>query len=84
MTDQEFDVLDELYFVISFEALREQVGIEENDLKETLKGLLEKQWVKCLQSVDEEVEGRPDFEDKYSEYYYLATKKGLFAHNTQG
>jgi hypothetical protein len=36
MTDDEFDVLDELYFVTSFEALAKQVHLPEQVLKQTL------------------------------------------------
>ncbi|MEH0155475.1 transporter [Limibacter armeniacum] len=82
MTDLEFEVLDELYFVTSFKALKNEIEVEEAVLKNCLKELLEKQWVRCFKTVDtEEDEEGLDFENKYAEYYYLASKKGLMAHN---
>ena len=82
MTDQEFDVLDELYFVQPFEYLISEVELDTYEIKEALKGLLDKKYIKCFESVDEEVfEQDLDFENKYAEYYYLATKAGLLAHN---
>lgn len=82
MTDQEFDVLDELYFVQPFDFLISEVELEANEIKVALEGLLEKKYIKCFKSVDEEVfEQDLDFENKYAKYYYLATKAGLLAHN---
>ena len=83
MSDLEFDVLDELYFVHSFEELMELTDLEEGELKPVLQKLLNKGWIKCLENVNDEVtEEEMDFELQYRRYYYLATKSGLMAHNT--
>ncbi len=83
MSDLEFDVLDELYFVHSFEELMELTDLEEDELKPVLQKLLNKGWIKCLENVNDEVtEEEMDFELQYRRYYYLATKSGLMAHNT--
>lgn len=84
MTDSEFDVLDELYFVISFKELLQYVSMTEWELKEVLHCMLQKKWIKCLSSPDYELSGNElDFENYYNTYYYLATKAGLLAHNTR-
>lgn len=84
MTDREFDVLDELYFVVSFQDLQEQTDLGEEELRHTLSSLVAKEWVKCFKAIDVEVPRQEfDFKAHYSKYYYLATKKGLFAHNSQ-
>ncbi|MDW7690904.1 transporter [Flammeovirgaceae bacterium SG7u.111] len=82
MSDIEFDVLDELYFVTPFEKLLEELTVKDEELKTCLLGLLEKKWVKCFKSMDEEApEHKLDFDNKYKTYAYLATKEGLLAHN---
>ncbi len=84
MTNHEFDVLDELYFVTSFQVLKEHVSLSEPELKQTLGQLLEKQWVKCFKSASEELlSNEVNFERDYKHYFYLATKTGLLAHNSR-
>ncbi|MFW5726897.1 MAG: hypothetical protein ACOCW4_03425 [bacterium] len=47
-----------------------------------MQQLLEKGWIRCYLSASEEaLEDEIDFENKYQTYYYLASKKGLLAHN---
>ena len=83
MTDDEFDVMDELYFLQSFEELKEQVDIEGEKLKEILRNLLSKGWVKCFESATESLAiDIIDFESNFDKYHYLATKEGLLAHNS--
>ena len=82
MTDAEFDVLDELYFVQPYEYLQSELDLDEAELKDTLIGLSEKGWIKCYTSMDEEVFDQDlDLENNYQRYLYLASKKGLMAHN---
>lgn len=84
MTDIEFDVLDELYFVTSFTALTQQVDLGEQHLKQTLHGMLQQGWIKCFKSASEELPASElIFEEEYQQYYYLATKAGLLAHNSK-
>ncbi|KXX71779.1 hypothetical protein [Flammeovirga sp. SJP92] len=84
MTDIEYDILDELYFVVSFKDLLSEVSLQEETLKTTLKSLIEKGWVRSFSSPSEEIEIElSDFENLYSSLYYLASKKGLLAHNSQ-
>jgi hypothetical protein len=83
MTDQEYDVLDELYFLTSFHELSNQVTISRENLKMVLKSLFEKGWVKCYKNKDEELPNQEvDLDTFFDQYNYLATKSGLFAHNS--
>ncbi|WP_305982137.1 hypothetical protein [Roseivirga thermotolerans] len=82
MTDAEFDVMDELYFVQPYTYLLEELTLKEEELKATLRSLLEKGYIKCFFTMNDEVfEDQLNFEKEYKTYYYLATKTGLLAHN---
>jgi len=84
MTDLEFDLIDEMYFVVAFEVLQSKVQAEEQELLHTLEGLLQKGWVKCfLPQSDEIVTKFEDFSQHYKKYHYLASKEGLLAHNSR-
>lgn len=84
MTDLEFDVLDELYFVKSFNELQKETGLEAITLKRVLADMYGKGWVRCLQepSRGEECSAK-DFPQNYSATYFLASKEGLLAHNSR-
>lgn len=82
MTDLEYTILDELYFVTTFEELFSLLEIETEKLKNTLAMLIEKGWVKCFKGRDEEIApNKLEFDTQYFNYAYLATKTGLLAHN---
>lgn len=82
MTDLEFDVLDELYFVVPYHHLKEELDLDDNALKGVLESLLAKGWIKCFLTASEEaVKSEIDFDNKYKDYFYLASKQGLLAHN---
>lgn len=80
MTDLEFDILDELYFVTSFDELVQSSDLSVADLIMGLGSLYEKRWIKILKTHDEEV-FNADLTVNYHNYFYLATKQGLLAHN---
>ena len=83
MTDTEYDVLDELYFIQSFQNLLEVLKIGDTELLETLDQLIKKGWVKCFKEAQFEVmDDEIDLMANYNVYSYLATKQGLFAHNS--
>jgi hypothetical protein len=84
MTDLEYEVMDELYFVISFGELQEKLSMEESQLKKCLRGLHKIGYVKCFSNVSDEIPDEEiDFENNYRIYHYLASKDGLFAHNSR-
>ena len=82
MSDEEFDLIDELYFVQKYDLIKESLGWEDKQLLITLNSLYQSGMIKCLASPDTE---RFDVVDIFAEgknLFYLATKKGLMAHNT--
>ena len=82
MSDAEFDVLDELYFVQPYHYLTEELGMSDVQLKPVLSSLLKKGYIKCLHNMNDEVfEDQLNFEADFKQYFYLATKTGLLAHN---
>ncbi|EAZ80343.1 hypothetical protein [Algoriphagus machipongonensis] len=82
MTDREFDLMDELYFVQPFQYLQETLGWEEKVILESLESLYKRGLIKCLKSPDEECFYQVNIQEEGSKLYFLATKKGLMAHNT--
>ena len=84
MDDLKFEILDELYFVISFSDLQNTLGMEATLLKRELGELVAKKWVKCFSSVSDELpEEEIDYERNYQNYHYLASKEGLIEHNSR-
>ena len=82
MSDEEFDLMDELYFVQNYDYIKETLGWEDEQLLATLNSLYQYGMIKCLAAPDNE---RFDVVDIFSEgknLFYLATKKGLMAHNS--
>jgi hypothetical protein len=83
MTDIEFELIDNLYFVQSFEILCKTMHMNEVEMKELLLSLVQKDWVKVMdKQTDEEISDIEIWSNACARYFYLATKKGLFAHNT--
>ncbi len=82
MSDEEFDLLDELYFVQPYAFLQETLGWEDQQLLETLSSLVEKGWIKCFTEPDQECFEAINLQEVGKGLLYLATKKGLMAHTT--
>lgn len=84
MTDQEFDIIDELYFVTAYKDLKEATGLTDVQLATNLIEMANKGWIRVYKNVDEESElEQLNMKKDYQSYFYLASKKGLFKHNTQ-
>jgi hypothetical protein len=84
MTELEYDVLDELYFLADFKSLVDELQVSPQVLILELYMLIEKGWVKVLENELEVEVGNLDlFNKKYTNYNYLATKAGLLAHNSR-
>ncbi len=82
MTELEYDVLDELYFVVSFNELQTTLDLEADELKNVLQTLLRRDWIKCLSNQTDELSASEvNFEENYRDYFYLATKSGLLSHH---
>lgn len=83
MTNIEFDILDELYFIQSYDYLVRTLKLNDKLLKKSLRDLIERGWVTCYSSPTEELAFESnEFEKDYWNYHYLATKAGLMAHNS--
>lgn len=83
MTDIEFQILDELYFLQSYSYLAKAVGLSDDQLRAGLMSLLQKGWARCYKSPSEEVDFTlHDFDKQFRNYFYLASKAGLLAHNS--
>lgn len=82
MTEQEFDVLDELYFLQPFSYLKEVLDMSEDALGRILEGLVEKGWVRVYENADDEADlSAIDLSRSAEKFLYLASKEGLLAHN---
>jgi len=82
LKEKEFEVLDELYFLISFNDLHKNVSYARTELKEILRSLIDKRWIRCFESYDIDLDWDDiDFENRFDKYHYLANKQGLKAHN---
>ena len=62
MTDLEFVIIDELYFICNFNELLFNTSIEIQELKSTLWQLLEQDLIKCLVEEEEQNISLVDFE----------------------
>ena len=83
MNNIEFDILDELYFIQSYDHLKITLKFSDELLKQSLRRLIAQGWVTCFSSPTEELAFESDeFEKDYRNYHYLATKAGLLAHNS--
>ena len=84
MTDKEFEVLDELYFVTPYEDLQLTLGLDPEVLKSLVITLWDKGWIRCYLGIDNELdEDTVDLENQFNKYHYLASKEGLMAHNSR-
>lgn len=83
MSDLEYDLLDELYFIQSYEELSGKLQWNRQMLRDTLTKLLQKDWIRCFATPEDELFGEEiDLEIQYHTYFYQASKLGLMAHNT--
>jgi len=82
MSDAEFELMDELYFVQTYGYVKEELGWDDEKLLIILQDLYDKGFIKCLSHPDKELFDNIDIKGEGTQYYYLATKKGLMHHNT--
>jgi DNA-binding Lrp family transcriptional regulator len=85
MSDIEFDIINELYFVTSFRDVAHALDVSDTEISANLEDLVQKGYVKCFYpDPDTEVEYNPNvFFEQCRNYYFLATKEGLLAHNSR-
>jgi hypothetical protein len=84
MTENEFAIMDELYFVTSYPDLKTSSALTDQELCAALRDLIGKGYIKILYpDPDTEYEyNEASFGQHCQEYYYLATKAGLVVHNS--
>ncbi|QMU31349.1 hypothetical protein [Adhaeribacter radiodurans] len=85
MTEIEFEIIDELYFVTSFHQLENALFLADEELCHSLQDLVVRGYVKCYYpDPDTEIEyNKVKFSKDYKQYYFLATKAGLMVHNSR-
>ena len=84
MQENEFEILDELYFVISFDELEEVSAMDRKELVNVLATLWDKGWIRCYFGLNNELDfGKADIKNQFDKYHYLASKEGLMAHNSR-
>lgn len=82
MTDFEFDLLDELYFVKSMQELNSLFKDQTIDISTKLWTMIEKGWVKVMDRVDNELQVTKDeYITNCHSFLFNISKKGLMAHN---
>ncbi|AKD04127.1 hypothetical protein POKO110462_15495 [Pontibacter korlensis] len=84
MSDNEFDILDELYFVTAYPDLKSTLSLTDDELCAALQYLIKQGYVK-IHYPDRDTEHEFD-EDVFGKqchaYFFLATKAGLIVHNS--
>lgn len=84
MSENEFDILDELYFVVSYPDLKSTLSLTDNEICAALQSLIRQGYVKILYP-DQDTEhayNETEFSSHCQDYYFLATKAGLVIHNS--
>ena len=83
-TDKEWEVMDELYFIVHYSELKENVSLSEKELKAALKTLLQRKLIDQFQ-YDKTINDYlrlPNRElENLHRFAYLANKTGMLVHN---
>ena len=82
MTNIEFEILDELYFVISFDELLAELDFDKELLVNELRKLYQKGWIRVYDGIDKELENHVLLDESFSKYRFFVSKKGLSEHNS--
>ena len=85
-TPREEDIMDEVYFVISYADLAVNSGIPEPELQEGVIGLLQKGYLNQLEfntDIGDYAKRSEADLDNVAGYHYVASKSGLLAHNSR-
>lgn len=83
MNDLEFDILDELYFVTSYPELHKKTMLDALLLHQTLIELIKKEYINYFITADGIQNPTIELNTHIEKLYFLASKKGLFAHNSK-
>ena len=86
LDDVEYEVLDVLYFVESYEKILEEVNYPPNIVTDVLKMLIRRRLVVAMDWNEDKKEYVKSFmydSDHMDTFHYLATKEGLMAHTSR-
>ncbi|WP_242918469.1 hypothetical protein [Pontibacter liquoris] len=84
MSENEFDILDELYFVTSYADLKRTLSLSDTEICAALHSLIRQGYVKILYP-DQDTEHpfeEATFGKHCQDFFFLATKAGLVVHNS--
>ena len=84
LTDLQFQILDSIYFVESFEHIVEEAEQPVPIVVDELRTMIDRGWVQVMQfdDVKEDYVRTAIYDaDNMQNYHYLATKDGLLKHN---
>lgn len=84
LTDLQFQILDSVYFVESFENIREEADATLPVVVAEMRYLIDKGWIQVMQfdgEKDDYVRTAIFDTDHLEEYHFLATRDGLMKHN---
>lgn len=85
MEEIEFDIIEECYFVIGYEDLKQEVMQEDQVLQKGLVALLQKGHLQQMyfdRDAGDYIKKEEVDLAHLADYSYLASKEGLLAHNT--
>jgi hypothetical protein len=82
MTSKQFEILDELYFVISYSDLSEVMHMPDEELCAELTGLFSEGWLRVFKGPNDTKDYELISDDILMNSYLLASKAGLKAHNS--
>ena len=82
MTNIEYAIIDELYFVISFKELLAQLDFDKELLENELRKLYQKGWIRIYDGIDKELENHVLLDESFSKYRFFVSEKGLSEHNS--
>ena len=87
LNDAQFQILDSVYFVESFQNIVEESGEKVPVVVDELRTMIDRGWIQVMM-FDED---KGDYirtsiydTDHLEEYFFLATKAGLLKHNGRG
>jgi DNA-binding Lrp family transcriptional regulator len=85
MSEMEYDIIDELYFVTSFRDVAKALNLPADELCSHLAALIRQGYIKAFYpDPDTEITfDENQFRAHCREYFYLATKAGLIQHNSR-
>jgi hypothetical protein len=84
LTDLEYRILDELYFISSYQTLVENLSEEKENIRQAIENMLVNGWIIQIkyEHENEKKLEMPDF-SALEQSYFVASKKGLLIHNSR-